>query len=119
MVAMVIERVLVTLLIKSIIVTTATSVTNLRGAISFRTDPEKTLLMLARTSPPGAVSRVISYLEKRYTICDSRAVSCQVKVCLVQFAILKFCLGKNFTGAFEMMKVAFEERTVGRTQVFE
>jgi len=75
--------------------------------------------MLARTSPPGAVSRVISYLEKRYTICDSRAVSCQVKVCHVQFAILKFCLGKNVTEAFEMMKVAFQERTMGRTQVFE
>jgi len=74
--------------------------------------------MLARTSPPGAVSRVILYLEKRYTICDSRAVSCQIKVCFVQFAILEFCLWKNVTEAFEMMKVAFEERTMGKTQVF-
>jgi hypothetical protein len=101
---MVTKEVLVTLLIKSTIVTTATSVTSLRGAISFRTDPEKTLLMLARTSPPGAVCRIISYLEKRYTICDSRATSCQIKVCLVQFAILKFCLGKNVTKLLKWWK---------------
>jgi hypothetical protein len=118
MVAMVTKGVLVTVLINSITVTTATPVTKLRGA-SFRTDPEKTLLMFARTSPPSVVSRVISYLEKRYTICDGTAVSCQVKVCLAQFAILNFCLGKTVTEAFEMMKVAFEERTMGRAQVFE
>jgi len=75
--------------------------------------------MLSQTSPPATVPRVILYLEKRCTICDSRAVSCQLKVGLVQFAILKFCLGKNVTQASEMMKVAFEERTMGRTQVFE
>jgi hypothetical protein len=97
MVAMVTKGVLATLLIKSIIVTPATSVTNLRGVISFRTDPEKKLLMLARTSTPAAVSWVIFYLEKRWTICDSRVVSCQLKVCLVKFAILKFYLGENVT----------------------
>jgi hypothetical protein len=59
MVEQVTTGVLVTLLIKLTIVTTVTSVTNLRGAISFRTNTEKTLLSLAGTSTAGCSQKSV------------------------------------------------------------